>query len=396
MFKNPFYLAAVPIILGFVLYSFHWGTVLQSLSNEVFLLFTLFILAMLLCGFLFSKITNNKNEMYESIQISEPNYVISITIVVFLTFLEGAYFRGFPIMGTISYSTFGIPVIHPIILTFNSYILVSVFYSFGINISKNNNFKYIIKVLVLSIPYILEINRGMLIMTLIAGMATFLVTSNIKIKLKIWIRLFIASIISLYLFGLSGNYRVNIFSKGTDRFLNTQYILSLGGASTLNANHLFEPFYWGYVYLTSSLANLNSTISLLSVNNNTVSFIRFMSVQFLPDFISKRFYPTLLDMSATRVNSQFTTGTVFNSAYYLYGWAGIIITFIYIVILPFCLHLILRNGPSRYYVIGFSFLSSMYLFLFFSSMLSFTGLSLPIAYAVIGSVMNRKKRSELF
>lgn len=395
MFKNPFYLAVFPLVLGFILYGFHWGTVLQPLNSSVRYLLISFMLAMLFFGYLFKKTIIVNSKLYDETQNIKFDNISSVIIVIFMTLVEGAYFKGFPIMGTVSYADFGIPMFHPIILTFNSYVLVSVFYAFGINFSRHKNILYIAKIVILSIPYVLEVNRGMLVMTLIAGLISLLNSADVKIKLKSWIRIIFAGIVAIYLFGLSGNYRINAFTEGSDKFFNTQYLLSLGGAPTSDATHLFKPFYWGYIYLTTSFANLNSTISLLTINMNNSSFIKFIIVEFLPDFISKRFYPIALDMSSTRVNSQFTTGTVFNSSYYLYGWVGIVLTFVYILVLPFGLHLILKDGPVRYYVIGFSFLSSMYLFLSFSSMLSFTGLSMPIIFAVIGSIMNRKKERKV-
>lgn len=391
MFKNPFYLAAMPIFLGFILFQFHWGTILVPLSSQVTIFLLVFIFIMLFLGYIFSKIQRIKPS---EIEIKTPRTDMSnlnIYLVLFLTLIEGAYFKGFPILGTISYSQFGIPTIHPLILTFNSYIFVSTCYLFSINGTRFNKKKYILQLIVLSIPYIIEVNRGMLIMTIIAGGIAYIMGSNLKITFKNWIKLIISSVIAIYLFGLSGNFRINIFSKGTEKFFNSQYILSLGGASTSNNFNLFEPFYWGYIYLTSSLANLNSTTTLLFIENHKNSLTKFFITQFFPDFLTKRIFPEALNMSQTRVNSQFTTGTVFNSAFYLYGWSGILLTLLYATIFPFILHLLLKDGEYRYYVIGFSFLCSMYLFLGFSSMFSFTGLSLPIFYAVIGSLWSRRK-----
>lgn len=122
-----------------------------------------------------------------------------------------------------------------------------------------------------------------------------------------------------------------------------------------------------------------------------MSSVKFAIVQFFPDFISKRMYPSALDTAGTRINSQFTTGTVFNSSYYLYGWDGMILTAVFVLIFPIILHILLKNAGKKYYVVAFSFLGTMYVFLTFDNMIGFTGLSLPILYAIFGALVSRKK-----
>lgn len=391
MIRNPYYLAAFPLILVIALYSLKWGTVLLPLSSKLQIFLLIFTIFLILFGFLFSEVFSKSNVGSEEVVLEHKSSKYQVFLVLLLTLIEGAYFRGFPIMGIISYSNFGIPFFHPLILTFNSYVLVSFLYEWGASFRMKKKNIRLFPILLLIIPYIIEVNRGMLVMVMVSGVIAFMVGANINISLKNSIKLTLSAVAGVYMFGLAGNYRTNFSFVGSSRYFNSFYIMSLGGAQTIGNSNIINPFYWGYIYLTSSLANLEATVSQITLSSSTMSSVKFAIVQFFPDFISKRMYPSALDTAGTRINSQFTTGTVFNSSYYLYGWDGMILTAVFVLIFPIILHILLKNAGKKYYVVAFSFLGTMYVFLTFDNMIGFTGLSLPILYAIFGALVSRKK-----
>lgn len=392
MSKNPYYLAAIPFMLVLILYSMRWGVVLPILTSELSWFIIIFIILLIIMGGFFNLIQHKGDRTIEEDGAFISHLSLKILIILGLTFIEGIYCKGFPVLGSISYSDFGIPFFHPLILTFNSYVLVEFIYLIGVKFRKSRKLQLqdFSKVILLVLPYILEVNRGMLVMVSVAAVLAFLTSGNIKITLRTVIKLAIIVLIGIYVFGLAGNYRTNFAFTGSSRYLNSFYIMSLGGADSTNIPKVLTPFYWAYIYLSSSLGNLQSTISQMPLYSINLSPVKFFIVQFLPDFLSKRVINQPIDTSQTRINPEFTTGSTFNSAYYLYSWSGIIITVIFILILPIILHLILKKSNNRYYVVAFSFVGSMYIFLAFDNMLSFTGLSLPIIYAIIGSFFSEK------
>lgn len=389
MLKNPYFLAGIPFVLVFILYNFKWGSILVSLSYQLQVFLIIFILLLFVVGILMNPAFKNKTLENSDDLGPQKNPKNVVLLVLLLTFIEGLYFRGFPITGAVSYSDFGIPGIHPVILTFNSYILVSQFYDWGNCVRDGKRYLYRLYVALLFVPYIIEVNRGMMVMVIVASGIAFAMSSNMIFSIKKITNLVILSFSGIYLFGLAGNYRTNFEFTGIDKYFDSYYIMSLGGAQVGTNLYFLNPFYWGYIYLTSSLANLESTVSQLWITSTSSSLLRLTVVQFLPDFISKRIYTNGIDTSGTRINSEFTTGTVFNNAFYLYGWAGMIITAIVIIFLPIILYLILKNSEKKYYVVGFSFLGSMYVFLPFDNMLGFTGLSLPIFFTIVGAVKHK-------
>lgn len=390
MIKNPYILAAIPFTLVLLLYSIKWGTILVPLTPMLVNFLVIFIFLLFFIGFImnnsFKKKTMEDDGYERNRNSASSKYIVMIILV--LTLIEGIYFRGFPITGAISYADFGIPGIHPVILTFNGYMLVKFFYEWGLEFKNKIKRTKGSLVIWLILPFIVEINRGMLIMILLSGIIAFIIASEVKITLIKTLKLIIFGLVSIYMFGLAGNYRTNFAFSGKERFLNSYYIMSLGGAQNNSVESLLDPFYWGYIYISSSMANLQSTILQVPDNITQNSLLKLFIVQFSPDFISKRIYPNAIDTLGSRVNSEFNTGTVFNSAYYLYGWAGITITAIVILLLPLLLHIVLKNKEKKYYVIGFSFLGCMYVFLTFDNMLGFTGLTLPIIYAIVGAYIN--------
>lgn len=394
MFKNPYYMAATPFVAALVLYAFRWGDILPALTTEFKMFIFLFLVLLIFMGFIFSKSLEKtfsmKNERVKYEVASErKTFPWGVPFILGLTMMDAAYSGGFPMFGSTGYHDFGIPTLHPIIVTINSFLIASYFFNLADSNDKRGVMKFSLIIIVTSLPFILELNRGMLIMSLMAGTVTFLSRRNIKLRFSVLIKFLPVVIVGLYLFGVSGNFRTNIFYSGASRFLNSNYIMALGEAHAFQGNPVVSPFYWSYIYITSALGNFQSTTTGLLSFGRDISY--FVSNQFIPDFISKRLYPMQINMMLTQISPQFNAATVFNSAFYTLGWNGVYATMLYILFLPLLVFNLLKAGSAKYLNIGIGFLSTMFFFLIFSNMLAFSGLILPVIYSLILSIITRVK-----
>lgn len=145
--------------------------------------------------------------------------------------------------------------------------------------------------------------------------------------MKVLIRLVPSSLIVLYLFGLMGNLRMND-PEG-------KLILRWGGASQkFEESSVPKEFFWSYVYITSPLGNLQNAINQKkNFRDDSFGFIPLIINEVCPMFISKRInIPEPKDRANYYVDPTMVVGSTFFDPYLTWGWGGMIIVFLFILI----------------------------------------------------------------
>ncbi|MCO5947242.1 O-antigen polymerase [Mucilaginibacter flavidus] len=363
---NPFFVYSLSFLLVFSIYQLRWSDRYPPLSaGLIVFLFATFIISFFL-AFVHEK---HKINEFSKIEISKKR--ITVLILVYMGFvLEFIYFGGVPILSAISNPDFnykdftGIPTFHVILGTFSLFYSVYLFHQY---ISADNDFWGLILFLISIFPNILVVNRGAIIIIIFACFVIYLMKIQ-RLRLK-KIGLIIFSIAALiYAFGIIGNLRYSASKE------DKEYILRIGGASDefIQGDVPFE-YYWGYLYIATPIGNMQNIINKKESRFVTGNVSSFIAGELFPDFISKRLVTMLGvedfsdDASKYFVIEVLNAPTVYYRSYYLLGWTGAVLMFVYsIAIMLFYPYLIPRS--SKYFITGWACLVSIVLLNIFSNM----------------------------
>jgi hypothetical protein len=85
-----------------------------------------------------------------------------------------------------------------------------------------------------------------------------------------------------------------------------------------------------------------------------------------------------------------TVSSVYAGSYVYLSWIGMVIMGIFIIIFPL-FYISFLSKKSKYYVTAIAILNSLYLFLIFDNMFSFSGLSLQLLYPLIFHKLDKMK-----
>lgn len=367
---SPFYIYTNILVL--LLYTFKWSNLLPELSLDLILFFFSTSFVMLFIGFLLTH--SALLPRYKPICITHKTSIVFYFLIVLIS-IELIYNGGIPLLMILSgvkynYVTFGIKTVHVLILPFVSFYTVYLSHLF---ISTKNK-KILLQALLLLCYPLLIMNRGAWMITTTAIILVFLMSIR-TIKLKNIFVLLTFIIILSFVFGSFGDIRMrseNIFvsiSQPSEEFLesNIPYI-----------------YLWSYLYITTPLGNLQSTINQ-RVNESVLGFV-FRSV--IPDFISKHF--DIARNPITQISPSFNVGGIYSGAYANMGWPGMIAMFIYQVVFVLGYLIFLpRNTP--YTMSGVAIISTIMVFNIFTNMFVFAGLFLQLIYPILLGIFSRRK-----
>lgn len=388
---NPFYLYCLTVLIILILYSFNWSNIYPKLSIYTYI----FLISTILISFFVGRFIDEKlNNETSKITDEKLNLKISTLIVLVGFIVEFIYVGCIPLVEILilksdfNYLTYrGIPTVHVLLVTFNSFIAIYAFNRYLIDKKRETLFLFLLNL----IPSVLIFNRGMLTMILLSCVSTYVLTvMNGFIDKKNLMILSLLGLIFLYCFGISGNIRSNREHYIGNDVTNSQYIMMVGDASSnFRESIVPKPFFWGYIYITSPLANLENTIQnidvKLNINGENVNNLLFNSL--LPDFISNDFDIELKEPSL--ITHALTVCTMYVQPYLSLGWFGMIIMFFYWLFIIIVYRLIVPSNSS-FYIVGLSILNTITMFNLFDNMIVFTGLSFQLVYPVLFMLLLEK------
>jgi len=371
-YKNPFYLYVISFLVIVIIYQLGWSSLYPKLTIWLIVFFIITAISSLFLGGTIDK--------YNPIQYkkatgntSSKRVILGIYILLACEFI---YNKGIPLLmvfknPSYDYIEFGIPTLHPILVTFTSFYTV---YVFHVVLSEKKK-RDLIKLIILLVFPILIYNRGMLMISLVSGLMVYLMSIK-KIKYKIFAYITVLVLILLFLFGVLGNYRLTGGSSN-------EYFLEVAEATeSFKDSRIPEEYFWSYIYITSPLANLQNNI-----NENKPEHLRvkdFFLTELIPDFVSKRiagvFHAERGEIS--QIAGFLNVGTIYSRSYSLLGWFGIYLMYFFIAGFVL-LYIIILKRSNKYYVTGIAILNTFIIFNSFTNMIYFSGISFQLVYPII-------------
>lgn len=375
LISNPNFIYIISFIVPFVFYTLEWSTLYPALSSGLFIFY---VFTFVVCALLGIFINHIKPFNYSAVPVSNSNRLV-LFVMYFLYVVEIIYSRKLPLLGLLtgsfSYSedSFGIPVIHTFLVSFNTFFSIYLFHQYISNKKRALFYSFILSVL----PFILLVYRSSILSVLIGVFVVYLLSRE-KISGKTVAKSIVGIVFVLYLFGFLGNLR----SGQGDR----TYIPRSSGATEkfLNGPVPFE-FYWSYLYIASPVANLQNNIDHTTRPAGT--FKQLAINECLPNFFIK-FLPFLQVpvIDFYQINPFLNVGTTYVYSYSYLGWSGMLIFFFYFIILINLYYLIVARS-AIYKVTGLAVLFNIIVFANFHNTISYSASSVQMIYPVIFSML---------
>lgn len=379
LLKNPLYIYLAGFTLSFLVYMLKWSSLYPKISKSMVIFFTVTFIFFGISGLA----VRYMHRIKRTFSNTQPRLIIFCAyLLVFLYSLEFLIEGDIPLFAKLTgrtgvgYMEFGVPLLHGILISFNSFLIA---HTFSTYMSTKNKSLFRIYLL-LYIPALLFLSRSILMLGLLTSIFIYIHYSE-KLLLKNQIKLGLLAIVSLYLFGVLGNLRsggdyIYEQSQVTDKFMESS---------------IPKEFYWTYLYAGSPLANFQNTVDKKNVEEK--DFVGFIFYENLPQIISKNFGGLLhiYKRDLIRITPWLTVGTTYAKSYSYLGWLGPYLLFLFNLCIYLFVIFFLVPTRSSYHVTVISVLSVIILLNIFTNMLIVTGISFQIIYCILFSFFERKK-----
>ncbi len=294
--------------------------------------------------------------------------------------LEIIYSKGLPIIWKLTgnsktYMDFGIPTIHGFMNALGLVIIMLAFYYLIVINQRDTKMKIII--FIMFVLYTCMITRQVLISAIIQIFTIYIVVTK-KVN---WKKFFIVSIISIIVFGILGNIRT-----GYKEFLNVALIET-------NINKNFIGIYWIYMYLTMTVANINSIANMVFENLGLYP----IASSYLPSVIRNIFfYDTNKIIPNYLVTQAFNVSGYYIDFYLGFKYLGVaIIGGIYGFIGSYLFNKVKNNKNNKYIIYYAVYLQIILLSFFYNHLLYLpSGFQFVVIY-LIYKLFKREKYSDI-
>ena len=337
LLTNPFFLFSSIWLIVTCVYMLNWSELYPKLTIGLlsFLIGTSFISLFLSILTQKKGVFSKSNYQYNDNQKSIINRFLLFFYIMFS--LELLKFGGIPLLMfgaglDISRTDFGLPIIS--VIRVNGLNLLLTFCSISF-FSCNRNHKkniYLLYIVLCMLPSLLIVSRSALVFNFLSISLAYI--QNSQNHLKNLIKLVVYSILAMFFFGVLGNIR--------DKKSGEDMIIYIGEASDeFLSSGVPHEFFWGYLYISSPLANLQNTINTKKIFDVDASDYQFM-LELLPESFAKR--SKVVDVSRYQVNDALNTGTVYWGAYLTKKWTGMFILYIFLVVIILFSSIVVKKG----------------------------------------------------
>jgi hypothetical protein len=209
---------------------------------------------------------------------------------------------------------------------------------------------------------LLIVSRGAFIIMLLAFTFVYVQRRGFNRKLLLVFAAFAGAM--LWGFGFLGDIR-------SGSVTGESVILRIGEASDRFVNSdIPTELFWPYLYISSPLANLQLTVTNRVATDAPATYF---ALEYLPDFVSKRIVSDDIasESSPMRVTDKLTVSTMYGRAFVLWGWIGLVLSFLYFAIISIACLKILQG--SKYYLATSGILSALAFLGIFDNMYIFAG-----------------------
>lgn len=387
---NPYTIFIASFGCGILFYALHWSSYYPPLQWPLIIFF---IISFGACLFFARNVYKNHISCSYISPTPTLHQIIGVTLFLYsLWIIEFIHAGGIPLLLILlskpfNYRTFGVPSLHVFIVTFSSFYTAYLFHAYFVSRKKIILFFCILN---LSVA-LLIMNRGMLLTNLSTLFFIYLLTKksleNILTLKKISI-LMVTIIILFFLFGAMGTVRV---SREIKRLYDRSLVYEVGNATPAFQKSIIpSEFFWVYVYITSPLANLQYNIANTQPELNKENFFLLLNNEVLPDAVSKRVTAqfNLTEKQNHQIAENLNASTVFSGSFTYWGWAGVFLMLSLLLVIPF-LFRFMGLAESQWLITFLAMVNTLYLFLIFDNMISFTGFSFQLVYPVLLSLLNK-------
>lgn len=314
--------------------------------------------------------------------------------------MEVIYSGGFPILGQVGYKDYGVPTLHVILVCCDSFFILNIVKRSLKTKSEILKRKQIFSGTIAVLPLVFGLSRGTLVILLI-GMAMMYFSSKTKsMPFKISVLISALILLGIYVFGIVGNYRMNHDYGNKESVEKSTLILSIGKANQkFQDSRIPKPFFWTLIYDTSPLSNFRENTNLVNIKSSDITgerFLEYTVVNFMPDVVSKRVYPTYTsDFKPWQITQEFTAASCWTIPYLMLGWYGVCGFLIFELVFPFIYLELIRRLAFQYFDIAIALLSTMYILMPFSNFFSFSALSLQLLLPFLCALFERRSPKEI-
>lgn len=294
----------------------NWQYEITNDSYVTFLLNNIFFAA----GYLLLYFIKLKNA---NVNIKKENYIIRYDIIkklfifwIIIEIIETIYSGGLPIIWKLTgssktYVHYGIPTVHGFMNSISLVIMLLSYYLYIKDDKKNKKLLFIIGSILLF--DLMLITRQVIVSALIELFVIYFFFNKKTLPIK---RLFILMLVFIISFGLVGNLRT-----GYEDFL---YVSAFKNP---NISSFFIGFYWVYMYLVMTIANINNAV-IMGISGFGLYPIM---ESYLPTVISNfLFANSTIEIPKFLVTKAFNVSGYFSHFYVAFGNFGVcLIAFIY-------------------------------------------------------------------
>ena len=371
-FINPFLAYSLFWALSFLVYFLSPSKLVQNISIPlvVFCIITIFISLLFAIDF-------NNHFKNSKIYFKYSSPLLLTCGLLFVYILEFIYSKNIPLLSAFlsnnqsGYDNFGIPTLHVIIFTFSTLFCIKNYIDFLVFRKKINIFS----IITIFVFFLMVFSRGVLLMLVLCFTCIYLCTKPISLsKLLIF---FVFGVFVMYLFGVLGNIRVSGKWNDSSAILNISQIEA-------DPNGIFTPFVWAEEYICCSLRNLNYTI----FNVNPSFSIREIIYAVIPDFISKRIVGNV-EFATQRASFAYTTTTTFGDIYTCLGYFGMMIEFLFYIVIGLIITKICYINNS-YKIATFAICFFIFALSIFSPSIQYSGYSFSLIWGVLCGIFSLK------
>ncbi len=379
LLRNPLYIYLIGFALSFIVYMLNWSDLYPKISTDmiVFFAITFFCFGAFGLAINYLKLIRRTYSQTSTLLITR-----SAVILLFFYLIEFIIEGDIPLLSKLAgragvhYMEFGIPLLHGILISFNSFLIA---HTFSTYLSTKN--KLLLKTyFLLYIPALLFFSRSILMLGLLTSVFIYIHYSK-KLRLGNQIKLIVLGVVALYLFGVLGNLRsggdyIYEQSKATEKFMESS---------------IPKEFYWTYLYVASPLANFQNTVN--KTGKVERDFVGFIFYENFPQIISKNLGATLNipQRDLVRLIPWLTVGTTYAKSISYLGWLGPYLLFALNLLVYLTIIMFMVPRRSNYHITTLSILSVIILLNIFANMLVVTGISFQLVYCVIFAFFERKK-----
>jgi hypothetical protein len=379
---NPFYWYSFIWSLILVLYSFSWSTLYQALSPDLLLFFLVTIVLSFLLGTLFFKFFVIPEGYKKDINIrsNAPIYIAGVLGLAFVAnFLYGHEIPLFAILfHRGSYADFiPIPTFYVLLQTFSiAFIVYCVYVLCYAKSTDKAKWWYLLYAGVPFVNFLLVVNRGAILFTLFASLLVVLSSRSFKWW---WHLLFVGVFLLLFvLFGVMGNLRYGF------RIFDYTYIRELLVLSPSYPSGLFDAFLWVYAYVVTPLGNLNAYVLSGTYEPSRLMLL----VTLLPDFLSKRLF-SAFSTEIPLVATYFNVSTGYAVPYKYGGRLGLWFMYGAQLVLVLLVRIFSEKDEKPMLL---AFLATFIAYMFFTNIISYSGLSFAIVFPLAYSIYKKIRR----